>query len=612
MSGKKLIAFLCVLALMLALFAGCAAQETGTAPESSQSEAAPQTSGSEGAGEQTAEPQTQEPTAPNEAEESEETPAETEPAVETIHYAKGKYETDAEGWPLSYYVYETPICEEEITLSFWTACYTPEYMPEGGYNDTDYHQKEAELTGVNIEFIVPAWTNRAENYAVLRASDDLPDMMAQVGLYLTGTKTEEIEDGAFINIYDYKEYCPNYMYYIRSHMEEEFDVYTSVFLDNSTIFEFKEMYNRSLPSAALMGIRRDWVQKLGKETTDIVTVEDFHQLLLAFQTEFGCEHPLWMSNSVDGSNWFACYDTYTYVDNVNAAMYPNPCVIDGKVRFSYSDENAKAFVEMMSGWISEGLVSPDWMGDSVGVYWDDCFNGRVATTALVPQTITMLTSGTQEYDPDADWWYLPRSVLYPGQVLHLGNSASYSNNYNAGTAISGSCAYPELAVTWCDWRYSEEGSFLGSYGIEGTTWEWGEDGQPIATEEVSANTWLTMIYAMNFQVEHGLKIAESQYNYYPGSVEACMSVYEDFQSFAYDGAYEWPKGAILSADQSNEYMPYATDLSTYVQENILLFLNGDIPLTEWDNYVATLESIGLREGEAIYQEAYDGYVAKYA
>ncbi len=586
MNSKKIIALLCAMLLLVSVFAGCAEKEPPVEPTPANTPAA-----AGDGGEATADPT---------------------PEAETIHYAKGKYEVDAEGWPLSYYEYQTPICEEDITLTFWTACYTPEYMPEGGFADTDFHKKEAELTGVNIEFIVPAWTNRGENYSVLRASDDLPDMMAQVGLYVTGTKQEEISSGGFANIYDYKEYCPNYMYYVASHMDEEFSVYTSVFLDNTTIFEFKEMYNKALPSDALMGIRRDWVEKLGKTTEEIVTVDDFHELLLLFQSEMECAHPLWMNNCVDGAKYFSCFDTYTWLDNVNASLYPNPCVINGEVRFSYSDENALAFVTMMSGWIAEGLVSPDWMGDSVGVYWEDCYSGDVATTALVPQTISMLTEGTKAVDPDADWWYIPRSLLYEGQVLHLGNSASYSNNYNAGTAISAKCENIPLAVTWCDWRYSEAGSFMASYGLEGTAWNYAENGEPIATAEFAANTWLTMIYAMNFQVEHGLKHVESQYNYYVGAVENAMSVYEDFQSYAYDGAYEWPKGAGLSEEQSQEYFPYSTDLSTFVQEHILLFLNGDVPLTEWDAYIEGLKDIGLDEATAIYQEAYEDYVAKYA
>lgn len=587
MNSKKILALLCALILVVSLFAGCAPADKPDTNVPDNTPAVDNTGAPDGAGD-------------------------VEPAVETIHYAKGKYETDEAGWPLAYYEYETPICEEDITLTYWTACYTPEYLPEEGFAGADFHQKEAELTGVNIEFIVPAWASRGENYSVLRASDDLPDMLAQVGLYISGSKMEAISDGGFANIYDYKEYCPNYMYYIASHMEEEFAVYTSIFLDSTTIFDFKGVYDVALPSDALMGIRRDWIRDLGMDTTDIVTVEDFHQLLLAFQSQMGCEHPLYMNNSVDVSKWFACYDTYTWLDNVNAALYPNPCVINGEVRFCYSDDNAKAFVEMMSGWIAEGLVSPDWMGDAVGIYWDDCFSGDVATTALVPQTITALNAGTQANDPDADWWYLPKSVLYEGQVLHLGNSASYTNNYNAGTAISAKCENIPLAVTWCDWRYSELGADMSSFGLEGTVWEYDESGDRIVTAEIAENSWLGMIYAGNFQVEHGLKFVESQYNNAPGYADVCLSIYKDFQNYAYDGAYEWPKGAILSEDQSEEYFPYSTDLSTFVQENILLFLNGDVPLTEWDAYIGTLKTIGLEEAQAIYQEAYDDYMAKYA
>lgn len=53
--------------------------------------------------------------------------------------------------------------------------------------------------------------------------------------------------------------------------------------------------------------------------------------------------------------------------------------------------------------------------------------------------------------------------------------------------ITTSCETPELAAQWLDYWYSEEGMDLAWYGIEGTTYEIGEDGTPQYTELVTAN-----------------------------------------------------------------------------------------------------------------------------
>ena len=52
-------------------------------------------------------------------------------------------------------------------------------------------------------------------------------------------------------------------------------------------------------------------------------------------------------------------------------------------------------------------------------------------------------------------------------------------------------------------------------------------------------------------------------------------------------------------------------LSTYFTSRAVDFITGvsDIE-AEWDEYVDTMKSMGIEEGIAIYQEAYDNYMAK--
>ena len=46
---------------------------------------------------------------------------------------------------------------------------------------------------------------------------------------------------------------------------------------------------------------------------------------------------------------------------------------------------------------------------------------------------------------------------------------------------------------------------------------------------------------------------------------------------------------------------YSSDIETYTSENYLLFITGARDLSEFDSYVATLESMGINEIRAIYQ-----------
>ena len=126
--------------------------------------------------------------------------AQTQEPVEDegpIHLPRGKYAVDSEGWPVDRYVYDKPICDSDVTFTRWTTCYTPQYLPEGGFNAIETWQQVAAFTGVHIEFNVVDSGNRRENFSVLIASDDLCDFTDQGMFFYTGT-VEQALDGTVV------------------------------------------------------------------------------------------------------------------------------------------------------------------------------------------------------------------------------------------------------------------------------------------------------------------------------------------------------------------------------------------------------------------------------
>lgn len=530
-------------------------------------------------------------------------------------FAVGNYEKDEEGWPTDYYEYNTPFCTTGEILTYWTVNYTPQYLPEDGLDGVDFCIEEQRQTGVDIEYYVIPSETRQENLTALLASDDLPDIMNQADLFYPGTEIDAIENEYFANIYDYRDYCPNYMYFIRSHMEEDSNLYDMCFIDDTHISKFLAVGDQPGLAVSTVAVRGDWLDELDMNVDDITLVDDYENLARLMKSEMGAEYPIGtLTDALDTGSFFTCYDTYTSLSTTYNVTYPSPRVEDGKVIFSYTDDNnAKAFIEKMAYWVSEKLVNPNWMSISTDPNAESYTNNGLTGITFMPATsIDFYVSNN--VDPDCRWDVTKKVSLYDGQVHHLGVDKSYAAGWGR-SQISARCENIPLAVTWCDWRYSREGSFLASYGVEGTTWEMGEKGKPVATEWAHSNpdgqmfAFLMLTYAANALAEHGLGISDAVYMY-PGG-EKVRDYYEYYFQFEYDGAYEWPKGISLSDEQSDAFSAYI-DINTYITENILTFVSGSKPLSEWDSYVEGLYEIGLEEAQAVYQEAYDNYMAKKA
>jgi len=61
----------------------------------------------------------------------------------------------------------------------------------------------------------------------------------------------------------------------------------------------------------------------------------------------------------------------------------------------------------------------------------------------------------------------------------------------------------------------------------------------------------------------------------------------------------------LTKEEQDKVNKIQTDLKTYVDQMEAKFIVGDTPLSKWDEYIATVQKIGVNELVAIYQTAFD-------
>ena len=308
---------------------------------------------------------------------------------------------------------------------------------------------------------------------------------------------------------------------------------------------------------------------------------------------------------ISGAQVFASFDTVGYV---NTASFQSPFQIDKKVQLVHLTEGDHALMTYLNKCWNAGLIDPDWAGaSSNNDYLNKVDNvGFFATTASGIMTLEQNCS-----DPNAVFATIHKVQRSADQTFHVGLAAS-RKSYGE-TSISAKGSNIELAVTWCDFRFSNGGYKLMNYGKQGYTWDYDEAGNIQLTDQVLNNpqnlaaTWCLLLYALNNLADCGLEDPNRKL-YYPGG-EKYIEYNEIWYDYKYDGAWEWPFGLNLSDEDQQKVNDYAGDLVTYITENFLAFVDGSKPLSEWDAYVSGAMANGGDAIAAIYQATLDAYYA---
>jgi putative aldouronate transport system substrate-binding protein len=584
---KKVITLLLALMFIVALFAGCGGANKNTGADTGANAGANTgtNTGGDDAAEATAEPVEDSP----------------------YKFAAGKYEVDENGWPVDKYEYELPLCTTDEVLTNMTTNFTPQYLPEDNYKGIPTYSEAIKMTGVNVEYNIIALSTFADTLSVNEAADALDDIIAGFRAFHKGsTLAEAVEDELVVNLYEYKDYLPNYCWYV-NHYSYDDSLMGSVYNPSETVWAgFTDFYSEPI-SATGYFIRQDFLDKLGLGlATDFWTFDEFHDILTAIKTGIEGTFPLILFSAIDGQpyNWNA----YNTSPTSSGIIYNR--VIDGKVYFNGTTQDDKDLMTLLYTWYSEGLVDPNFSS-----YTDTnseskaLTNDGVATAMFNPSEVL----GWEEasINPDCTWQPINRLRKSTNDTIHW--NLGQDMNGGAGSSIMASCENIELACMWIDWCYSDFGADWMNWGPEGWGWEYKEDGTRQWTDMVINSEagvgWITMCWFFN-PMDAGINEWTRNY-YYPGG-ERLLAMYEPWNyanEHFYDGAYNYPQKIKLSDEDTAEIASIRTDLNTYFTENYVRFVDGSKPLSEWDSFQADLNNLGYTRIQEIYQQYYDEFIA---
>jgi putative aldouronate transport system substrate-binding protein len=172
-----------------------------------------------------------------------------------------------------------------------------------------------------------------------------------------------------------------------------------------------------------------------------------------------------------------------------------------------------------------------------------------------------------------------------------------------GEVIASTCKYPEIAALWLNYRYTDEGILLLNYGVEGEGFNYNENGEPELSELITGASNINFGLAMYATVFLGYSEPERMYSTYTDAQMASLDTWK-----LGDNEYGYPSTATMTVQESEAYNAAYSDINTYLQGEIVKFITGDRSLDEFDDYVSTVESMGIDTCIAQKQAALDRYL----
>lgn len=497
--------------------------------------------------------------------------------------------------------------EEQITLT----CFVHTKPTVDDFENNDFTQMIEEYTNINLEFIVANANEADDRLSLLFGTGDYPDLILTTQL----SYPEQALYGGQGSLLPLNEYIDDY-----DMITEVFDTYprakqTVTQLDGN-IYNIP-MINDIANTATIrkMFVYQPWLDALGLDRPE--TLDEFYDVLVAFKTQDpngnGIADEIPLAGSFKG--WGTQVHHYilgSFINSSNGNLY----VDNGEVKASFTDEGWREAMKFMQKCADEGLIARESFTQAA--------DGLKTMTENPDDVIVgMFPGGYQGSGANlaGERWkdYEPMAPVVGPEGLQY-SQHNTGGLFLPGLSVTDSCEYPEVAVALADLLYSRDFTMSNQFGPQGIGWDYLDDDskegfitgekaiyEKLATlEEQGANTYWKMgnVYTSDELFRGGYSTGE--HNIDKMTYEASAFFYLPYVA---DEDSKMPP-VKYSTEQSEELQLYAVTIQDYIDETIGTWVTTDTDIdASWDEYLETLEAMGLSRFLEIQQEAYDSFMS---
>lgn len=470
-----------------------------------------------------------------------------------------------------------------------------------------------EKTNLDLQFEIIPQASATEKLNIVLASGDYPDLFMSMNLGLPVQSVYGAQ-GAFYPLNDLiDEYGVEYKQLVSDYPQ----IADQVTLNDGMIY--------SLPGVNLcyhcqyrhkLYAYQPWLDALGVGIP--TTTDELRELLRMIKTTDlngnGEADEIPLSGSTNFPVYIGLMTPFIYNDDYSKSLI----VEDGVITPVFAQPEWRQGLEYLRDLYAEGLINPqsftqDWRGAQVLGSAETVVLGVIAD--LHPKGHVGNTDRWKEY--------VPIPPLEGPDGTRQAVFQAFRGTFPGSFVIAHDASNPAAIFRLGDLMLSFEATARNNLGVPGRDWEPAKPGQLGLNDEQALYTRFTVLQdvANDSWKQSGISARTPEFrlgnaytdeNGNPLSLET--GVYERFlyeiskdvyAPYAFPAERQVPP-LVFTDEVANEVTDLENTISNYMHTMTARFITDDVDLDSgWDNYLSTLQSIGLERYIELYQTAYD-------
>lgn len=492
-------------------------------------------------------------------------------------------------------LYDSPLTDKPVTFSYWVELSGNAAAAINSYSDNKVYGRMEEMTGVHIDFLHPTAGQGKEQFNLMIASRDLPDLIEYGWIGYNGGPEKAISDGIILKLNDLIDaYAPD----AKTLMQSSPVVAKQSVTDNGSYYAFMAVGESNGNTQSGPFLRADWLADLGLE--DPTTLEEWTAILEKFKSEKGAEFPFTGTSGTFLSDTPICG-----AFGIGPDFYQK----DGKVKYGPIDPEYKQYLAFVKDWYDRGLLDPDFAANDSKTLAANMTGGKSGfMVGFAGGSMGTYLNAMRDTDPAFDLKPIEYPKMQDGSDP-LFHHRAWEVRTSGSLAITTECKQPELAAKWANYFYTEEGGLLKNFGIEGESYTV-ENGTPVLTEMIEKNPdGLSRQQALGVW-SRGDTPSPGPVIKLPDGNPRVRETVEVWNRYADNATAVLLPPVTQTPEEAEELATLTTNINAYKEEMVIKFIMGRESLDNFDSFIDQLMRYDVERVIALKQAALDRYNAR--